>query len=107
MRNNVQDIMTAHSMEVGGHYYLQVPGTIYQLSVVPEYGYYYRDENQHMHRSKTPMSVHLNCAVMEPTLTERGILWKPIMYREFNCEEDFYDFMVSMKQCQEVAHGVW
>jgi hypothetical protein len=107
MKNNVVDIMSAHSMEVGVQTILDIPGTIYLLSVVPEYSYKYRSADGRIHVSREPQSMWLNCAVMEPSTEDDGIAYSPVYYREFNCEEDFYDFMIAMSKNCDCVTGEW
>jgi hypothetical protein len=104
----VETIMNAKNWDVNKRYMIPVPGTIYQLSVVPEYTHYYRDENGFIQRSNTPVGVKLNCVVMEPSLTPEGVLWSAVYFRDITDEDEYLDFMLSMKQSHgDVVHGEW
>jgi hypothetical protein len=104
----VENIMNAKNWDVNTRYMIPVPGTIYQLSVLPEHTYYYRDEKGLIQRSKSPVGVELNCAVMEPSVTPEGILWSPVYFTVLNDEDEYLDFMISMKQTHgDVVHGEW
>lgn len=104
----VENIMNAKNWDVNTRYIIPVPGTIYQLSVVPEHTHYYRDENGHVKQSITPVGVKLNCAVMEPNLTPEGIVFSPVYFIDITDEDEYLDFMIAMKQSHgDTVHGEW
>ena len=100
-------IMNAKNWDVNKRYIIPIPGTIYQLSVVPELTHWY-EVNGILKRSQTPTGVVLNCAVMEPSITPEGIVWSPVYFTEITDEDEYIDFMLSMKQSHgDVVHGEW
>jgi hypothetical protein len=94
----MNDLMQAYDWQIDVQAFLPIPGTKYELSVVPEYTYWYRDDKGFLNRSKIPQGTKLNCCVMVPYDGPEGKFWRPEMQIDITCEEEFYDFMISMKK---------
>ena len=91
----MEDLIKAHGWEMSQQSILEIPKTNNLLSVIPEYSYYYRDEDGKIRRGHVPQSIVLNCAIMSPTLQPDGdTVYSPVMYLNINSEEEFYDFMI-------------
>ena len=66
MKNEFVKFMREHNIDVEYRVWLDIiPG--YALSVIPEYNFHYRDENDYMHIAppSAPQSVYLNTYVFE------------------------------------------
>lgn len=90
--------MKAYEWQIDVQAFLPIPGTKYELSIVPEYTYWYRDERNMITRSKVPQGIKLNCCVMVQYDGPFGKWWKPEMQMDITSEDEFYDFMISMKK---------
>jgi hypothetical protein len=89
------DIIAAHNWKVGEQNFLEIKGTEYTLSVVPEFTYFSRDEEGKVIRSRTPIGYKLNCAVQGPVTFMGHTSIKNLFFEEFYSEEDFYAFMIN------------
>lgn len=95
----MEDLIKAHGWEMNEQNLLEIKGSKYLLSVIPEYGYFTRDENNKIIRSKTPQYLTLNCAIMSPiTMDDGDIAYRPVMYTNIATEEEFYDFMIELNK---------
>lgn len=92
------DIIAAHNWEVNQQGFLEIEGTPYILSVVPEFSYFTRDEKGHIMRSRTPVGYKLNCAVQGPRTVNGHVTIDNLIFVEFTEEEDFYQFMIDFKR---------
>lgn len=93
----MEDLIKAHGWEMQEQNILGIKDSRYKLSVIPEYGYFTRDENDRIIRSKTPQYLVLNCAILSPiTLDDGDVEYKPVMYINITSEEEFYDFMIEI-----------
>ena len=93
----MEDLIKAHGWEMGEQNILGIKDSRYKLSVIPEYGYFTRDENDRIIRSKTPQYLVLNCAILSPITSDDGdVEYKPVMYINITSEEEFYDFMIEI-----------
>jgi len=94
----MEDLIKAHGWNMNEQNYLEIKGSTYLLSVVPEYTFFVRGENGMIYRSLCPEGVMLNCAIMSPVTTPYGIEYNPVMYINILSEEEFYDFMITLVQ---------
>ena len=94
----MEDLIKAHGWEMLQQNLLEIKGSKYLLSVVPEYSFYKRDEDGMIHRSKEPQSLVLNCAIMSPITEGDEKEYRAVMYINIVSEEEFYDFMIEMKK---------
>jgi hypothetical protein len=95
----MEDLIKAHGWEMKEQNFLQIKDSKYQLSVIPEYSYFVRDEKGMIHRSKEPQYLVLNCAIMSPITLDNGDTeYKPVMYVNITSEEEFYDFMIEINK---------
>lgn len=93
----MEDLIKAHGWEMLQQNFLEIKGSKYLLSVVPEYSYFARDANNKIIRSETPQYLVLNCAMMSPITMNNGeIEHKAVMYLNITSEEEFYDFMIEV-----------
>lgn len=95
----MEDLIKAHGWEMEKQNILEIKDSKYLLSVIPEYSYLTRDENNHIIRSNTPQYLVLNCAILSPLSVEDGTAeYKAVMYVNINSEEEFYDFMIELNK---------
>ena len=95
----MEDLIKAHGWDMQEQNLLEIKGSKYLLSVIPEYSYFARDEHNKIIRSKTPQYLVLNCAIMSPITMDNGdIEYKPVMYINIASEEEFYDFMIELNK---------
>jgi hypothetical protein len=94
----MNDLMKAYNWQMDVRAFLPIPGTKYELSVIPEYIYWYRDERGLISRSRTPQGIKFNCVVMSLEDTPDGKQWIPAMHVDIVSEEEFYDFMISIQR---------
>ena len=93
----MEDLINAHGWEMNEQNLLEIKGSKYLLSVIPEYGYFTRDNNNKIIRSTTPQYLILNCAIMSAiTMDDGDIAYRPVMYINIATEEEFYDFMIEL-----------
>lgn len=92
----MEDLIKAHGWEINEQNLLEIKGSSYLLSVIPEYGYFTRDENNKIIRSKTAQYLILNCAILSPITIDDEIVHRPVMYMNIATEEEFYDFMIEL-----------
>lgn len=92
------DVIAAHGWELEVQSFLDIEGTPYTLSVVPEFTYFTRDEEGHIVRSRTPVGYKLNCAVQGPRTVNGHVTIDNLIFVEFNEESDFYQFMIDFKR---------
>lgn len=93
----MEDLIKAHGWEMQEQNILGIKDSTYKVSVIPEYGYFTRDENDRIIRSKTPQYLVLNCAILSPITLDNGdVEYKPVMYINITSEEEFYDFMIEI-----------
>ena len=86
----MEALIEAYNWEMDKQSILPILNTDYELSVIPEYSYYYRDKNNMIFRSKIPQNIVLNSAIV--------LNGEPQMYFTFSSEEEFYDFMIEFKK---------
>ena len=94
----MEDLIKAHGWEMLQQNLLEIKGSKYLLSVVPEYSFYKRDELGMIHRCKEPQNLVLNCALMSPITEGDETEYKAVMYFNISSEEEFYDFMIEMQK---------
>lgn len=94
----MEDLIKAHGWDMLQQNLLEIKGSKYLLSVVPEYSFYRRDEDGMIHRSKEPQSLVLNCAIMSPITEGDEKEYRAVMYVNITSEEEFYDFMIEMQK---------
>lgn len=94
----MDDLMNAYGWEIDKQSFLRIPGTIYLLSVIPEYTYWFRNEHGMIARAKTPQGIKLNCLIQKPYESPEGTWYKTEMMLDITSEDEFYDFMIGMKQ---------
>lgn len=93
----MEDLIKAHGWEMQEQNLLEIKGSRYLLSVIPEYSYFTRDENNMVIRSNVAQYLILNCAILSPITFDNGeVGHKPLMYVNINSEEEFYDFMIEL-----------
>ena len=92
------DIIAAHNWEVDQQGFLEIEGTPYTLSVVPEFTYFTRNEEGHIVRSRTPVGYKLNCAVQGEKKVNNHVIVDNLIFVEFHEEKDFYEFMINFKK---------
>ena len=97
VENNVNDLMVAYDWKIDNQYYLDIPNTEMYLSVIPEYNYLGRKPDGKMFISREPVSVKLNCALLVKSPMNSDI-YDISEHVEFNCEEDFYAYMIKMSK---------
>jgi hypothetical protein len=69
--------------------FLEIEGTEYTLSIVPEYTYRYRNAEGHIFTSKVPTGTKLNCALI--------LHGEFVDYVEFTEEGDFFMYLSTLK----------
>lgn len=94
----MEDLIKAHGWDMLQQNLLEIKGSKYLLSVIPEYSYYTRDEHGIIHRSKEPQSLVLNCAILSPITEGDETEYNAVMYLNISSEEEFYDFMIEMQK---------
>lgn len=94
----MEDIMNAHNWEINKQSFLEIPGTEYLLSVIPEYTYFTRDENNRLVRSKIAQGIKFNCCVVKVYNTEYGRIYHNEMLLDITTEDEFYDFMLGVQK---------
>ena len=94
--NDLVNIIEAHGWTLNEQNFLDIIGTEYYMSVIPEHTYWTRDEFGKIVRSKTPTGLTLNIAICRNERTE--------MFININSEEEFYDFMICFKK--EFSNGI-
>jgi hypothetical protein len=92
MENGLENIMNLHGWEIERQSYLDIKGTDYTLSVIPEYSFYDRDKNGRIFRSSVPQYVTLNTCVYN---RKTG---KSITFFNINSEDEFLDFMSELQK---------
>ena len=92
------DVIAAHNWEVDQQGFLEIEGTPYTLSVVPEFTYFTRNEEGHIVRSRTPVGYKLNCAVQGEKKVNNHVIVDNLIFVEFHEEKDFYEFMINFKK---------
>jgi hypothetical protein len=92
----MEDLIKAHGWDMQEQNLLEIKGSKYLLSVIPEYSYFTRDEHNKIIRSKTPQYLVLNCAILSPITMDDEIAHRPVMYINITSEEEFYDFMIEL-----------
>ena len=92
------DIIAAHGWELEVQSFLDIEGTPYTLSVVPEFTYFTRNEEGHVVRSRTPVGFKLNCAVQGPKTVNGHTVIDNLILVEFTEESEFYNFMIDFKK---------
>jgi hypothetical protein len=96
----MEELMEIYGWKLNEVSLLDIKGTDLILSVYPEYTYWKRDSNGFLSRSKQPTALKLNCALKVP-YTAPGtdeVIYDNKLYIEFTSEEEFYDFMISIKK---------
>ena len=92
------DVIAAHGWELEVQSFLDIEGTPYTLSVVPEFTYFTRNEEGHSVRSRTPVGYKLNCAVQGEKKVNNHVIVDNLIFVEFHEEKDFYEFMINFKK---------
>lgn len=92
------DVIAAHGWELEVQSFLDIEGTPYTLSVVPEFTYFTRNEEGHIVRSRTPVGYKLNCAVQGEKKVNNHVIVDNLIFVEFHEEKDFYEFMINFKK---------
>lgn len=92
----MEDLIKAHGWEINEQNLLEIKGSRYLLSVIPEYGYFTRDLHNKIIRSQTPQYLILNCAILSPITMDGEVAHRPVMYINIATEEEFYDFMIEL-----------
>ena len=92
------DVIAAHGWELEVQSFLDIEGTPYTLSVVPEFTYFTRNEEGHIVRSRTPVGFKLNCAVQGEKKVNNHVIVDNLIFVEFHEEKDFYEFMINFKK---------
>ena len=66
MKNHFENAMYLYDMKIDERTIIELNNK-YALSVIPEYGYHYRDEHDRMHIASrnNPQYIQLNCWVLE------------------------------------------
>lgn len=85
----MEELMKAYDWKIDEQSILPILETDYEISIIPEYSYYYRENNM-IFRSTQPQNIVLNTAIMLNN--------EPQMYFTFSSEEEFYDFMIEFKK---------
>ncbi len=95
----MEDLIKAHGWEIEEQNFLKINGTDLQLSIIPEYIYWMRDENGLICRSKHAVGVKLNICIQKGYKQDDGSVWyKSEMFIELGSEEEFYDFMIGIQK---------
>jgi hypothetical protein len=85
----MENLINLYSWIINQQNFLKIEGTNYNLSIVPEYVYKYRNSVGHIISSKTPVGIKINCAL---------ILHKEFVdYIEFTEETDFFNYLSLLK----------
>lgn len=90
----MEELMRIYGWKLDQQSILPILDTDYELSVIPEYSYYYRENNM-IFRSKEPQNITLNTAIM--------LKGEPQMYFTFSSEEEFFDFMIEFKKTYKLS----
>jgi hypothetical protein len=85
----MNNLIALHNWEMEEQNFLQIPNTNKYLSIVPEYIFKYRDENDKIIVSRTPVSTKLNCALQVGD--------DFVDFVEFYEESDFFNYLITNK----------
>lgn len=85
----MDNLISLHNWEIGEQNFLQIPNTKKYLSIVPEYIFKYRDENDMIIVSRTPVGTKLNCALQVGN--------DFVDFVEFYEESDFFNYLIANK----------
>lgn len=85
----MENLINLYSWMMNEQNFLEIEGTEYTLSIVPEYVYRYRNAEGHIVPSKVPVGTKLNCALI---LREEFV-----DYIEFTEERDFFSYLSTLK----------
>jgi hypothetical protein len=85
----MDNLISLHNWIMDEQNFLQIPNTKKYLSIVPEYIFKYRDENDRIIVSRTPVGTKLNCALQ--------VGEEYIDYPEFYTEEEFLDYLINQQ----------
>lgn len=93
--NNVINVMYIHDMEVDKRTWIDISENI-SLSVIPEYGYRYRDEEDKVYISRNPTSVMLNTMVFKQYSDGWDI--EEDTQEIFNTDEEFISYLTRLRK---------
>lgn len=85
----MENLITLYSWIMNAQNFLEIEGTEYTLSIVPEYTYRYRNAEGHIVPSKVPTGTKLNCALI--------LHGEFVDYVEFTEEGDFFSYLSTLK----------
>jgi len=85
----MDNLIKLHDWEMEEQNFLQIPNTNKYLSIVPEYIFKYRDQDNKIVTSRTPVGTKLNCALQVGD--------DFVDFVEFYEESDFFDYLIANK----------
>ena len=100
MDNDLGNLIELHGWEINQQSFLDIKGTDYTVSVIPEYTFYTRDEYNKICYSVIPQGLTLNICVYN------RISGGSKLYVHIDSEEEFIDFMVGIQK-QIKTEEVW
>lgn len=95
----MEDLIKANDWKMETQNFLEIKNSDLQLSIIPEYIYWMRDENGLIYKSKHAVGVKLNICIQKGYKQDDGSIWyKNEMFIELGSEEEFYDFMIGIQK---------
>lgn len=100
MNTDLDNLISLHGWEINQQSFLDITGTDYTVSVIPEYTFYARDKHGKIYRSLTPEGITLNICVYN------RVSGGSKLFVNIDSEEEFIDFMVGIQK-QIKTEEVW